>query len=98
MASLASQVEGLADAWVERIKGAAARRADARVLDVLQRAGDKPPPGAHEPLSFWVANLVPTGGDRWWAAAETSTRARLARQLGELRALGTPDAAGCCVM
>ena len=105
VASLSSSVEALADAWVKRAR--AAGRADARVLDVLARAGDKPPPGQHEALSFWVSNLIPTGGDRAWAAAETDTRARLARQLAELRALGAPDGGdgaggdgnvGCCVM
>ena len=101
--ALSASVEALADAWVKRAR--AAGRADARVLDVLARAGDKPPPGHHEALSFWVSNLVPTGGDRAWAAAETDTRARLARQLAELRALGAPDGGGagdgnvgCCVM
>ena len=102
VAALAAAVEALADAWVKRAR--AAGRADARVLDVLARAGDKPPPGRHEALSFWVSNLIPTGGDRAWAAAETDTRARLARQLAELRALGAPDGGGgdgnvgCCVM
>ena len=43
VASLSSSVEALADAWVKRAR--AAGRADARVLDVLARAGDKPPPG-----------------------------------------------------
>lgn len=97
-ASLAARVEAVADVWVERIKRAAASRSDVRVLDLLQRAGGKPPPGAHEALSFWVANLVPTGGDRAWAATETCTSARLERQLADLGALGAPDAAGCCVM
>ena len=97
-AALAADVEALADTWVDRIKTAASRRADARVLDVLVRAGGKPPRGAHEALSFWVSNLVPSGGDRSWAAEGTDTAARLERQLAELRALGAPDAAGCCVM
>jgi len=92
LVSLSASVEALADAWVKRAR--AAGRADARVLDVLARAGDKPPPGHHEALSFWVSNLVPTGGDRAWAAAETDTRARLARQLAELRSLGAPDGGG----
>jgi len=97
-AALASQVEALAEAWVERVRAAAAARGDGRVLDLLARAGAKPPPGDAEALSFWVANLVPAGGDRAPLAAETDTAARLARQLEDLRRLGTPGAAGCSVM
>ncbi len=97
-ASLASQVEALAEAWVDRVRAAAAARGDGRVLDLLARAGAKPAPGDAEALSFWVANLVPAGGDRAPLAAETDTAARLARQLEDLRRLGTPGAAGCCVM
>ncbi|KAL4424242.1 hypothetical protein ABPG75_001543 [Micractinium tetrahymenae] len=56
LAREAAEVEGLADAWVERLRAMAQTRRG--VAELLVRAGDKPAGAGPEALSFWVANLI----------------------------------------
>jgi hypothetical protein len=67
-----------------------------RVLELLQRAGDKPAPGDAERLSFWVANLLPMDtDDRVHLLGITSTRERLSH---EKDLLDRTVSGGCVVM
>ena len=85
----------LAHSCVSRRMIARGRRG-IRVLELLQRAGDKPGPGDPEALSFWVANLMPMeGGDRARLLAMSSTRERLAH---ERDALERTQANGTCAL
>ena len=53
-----------------------------RVMELLQRAGEKPAAGCSEALSFWVANLLPMEtADRLRLLGLTHTRDRLAYEL-----------------
>lgn len=69
-----------------------------RVMELLQRAGEKPSPSDAEALSFWTANLLPMEtADRLRLLSLTHTRDRLAY---ELALFNEHSAAGetCAVM
>ncbi|KAK9808920.1 hypothetical protein WJX72_006425 [[Myrmecia] bisecta] len=97
-AAVASSVEGLADAWVERVKAIAMGRRGMRVLELLHRAGDKPSSAEYERISFWVANLMPMDtADRLRLLGMTSTLERLQFEKDLLQRTDSGPG-GCSVM
>ena len=67
-----------------------------RVLELLQRAGDKPPSADAEALSFWVANLMPMdAAERLRLLGLTSSAERLAH---ERELLARTQAGGTCAV
>ena len=65
-----------------------------RVLELLQRAGDKPSASDPEALSFWVANLMPMdAAERLRLLGLKSTTERLSH---EAELLARTQAGGTC--
>ncbi|KAK9843647.1 hypothetical protein WJX81_000969 [Elliptochloris bilobata] len=92
--ALTEQATQLVAQWIERVRRLLV--GEVRVLELLRRAGERPPPGDHEALSFWVANLMPfKPSERARMLATSVTRERLAFQLTRLR---QTDETNCCVM
>ena len=54
MQATASEVEGMANGWVERLRSLGQSRQAA--AELLRRVGERPPSGEHEKLSFWVVS------------------------------------------
>ncbi|BDA43943.1 LON peptidase N-terminal domain and RING finger protein 3 [Coccomyxa sp. Obi] len=82
LAALAGAVASRAELWVDKVKAYARGRRGIRVMELLQRAGEKPAAGDAEALSFWTANLLPMEtADRLRLLSLTHTRDRLAYEL-----------------
>jgi len=68
-----------------------------RLLELLQRAGPKPPTADVERFSFWCANVCPMEpADRLMILGHTKTADRLAYEKSRLE--GTLQNGGCVLM
>lgn len=68
-----------------------------RLLELLQRAGAKPPLAEVERLSFWAANIIPMDqADRLQLLGQTKTAERLEHEKFILE--NALQSSGCTVM